>query len=146
MKKFAFQLQSLYDVKLTLEEQQKNQLKQVEARLAKLNEEMEVLQYSFAKTREEYRIETETGIQAEKLSWYGGYFDLLNKSMTLQREKIAQAEAQREKCLETLLEIRKEVKSLEKLKDKQYEEYLKEVKNEEEKAIGDMISYKVAAS
>lgn len=146
MKKFVFQLQSLYDVKQTLETQQKNQLKQIEARLAKLREELEILQASFAKSRDEYRTETVTGIQADKLRWYGAYFDLLNKSITAQKEKIAQAEEQRKKCVEALVEIMKEVKSLEKLKEKQYEEYLKEVKNEEEKAIGDMISYKVAAS
>ncbi len=146
MKKFVFQLQSLYDVKQTLETQQKNQLQQIEAKLAKLREEMELLQDSFAKSREEYRAETEKGIQADRLSRYGEYFDLLNRSITAQRERIAQAEVQRKKCVEALVEIMKEIKALEKLKEKQYEEYLKEVKNEEEKAIGDMISYKVAAS
>ena len=62
-----------------------------------------------------------------------------------QKQSIALAEKEREKIIEALVAIRKEIKSLESLREKQYEEYLAEEKREQEQAIGDVVSYQVAS-
>jgi len=146
MKQFAFSLQSLYDIKKTVEFQQKIQMKTIEAKLAKLEEELREIWANIENTKHMYTEDIQSGVQANKLVQYSRYFDLLNVSLTMQQERIATTEKEKQKCLEAQVETRKEIKSLEKLYEIELEAYNTLLKQEQDKAIGDIVSYKVATT
>lgn len=142
MKQFVFTLQSLYDMKLSEEEQQKIRMQQIQERLLKQTRELEDMKQAFSQTRQIYRQRINRGLQAAELNRYNRYFTDLTESMQLQKEKIIQTETEKENCLKEQIETKKEIKTLDKLRESQYQAYLQEVKLEEEKTIGDLVSYK----
>lgn len=145
MKQFVFTLQSLYGMKVKIEEQQKIQMNRIQDKQRRLIEELNVFKKTFENTKEKFAIRLKQGVESNELTQYSQYFFDLNSAITLQKENIAQAEKEKQKLLEEQIEIKKEIKTLNKLRETQYKEYLQEVKLEEEKAIGDLISYKVIA-
>ncbi len=142
MKQFVFTLQSLYDMKLSEEEQQKIRMQQITEKLLKQTQELEDMKKAFSQTRQLYRQRINRGLQAAELNRYNQYFSDLSEAMLLQKEKINQTEKEKEDCLKEQIETKKEIKTLDKLRESQYEAYLHEVKLEEEKTIGDLVSYK----
>ncbi len=146
MKKFTFSLQPLYDVKKTLEFHQKVLMKTIEGRLAVLNREMEETKNTMDKTNRMYSMDMRRGVQASKLTQYSQYLKALSGTLSVQKERIAVAEEEKQKCIEVQVETRKEIKALDKLRDIEFQEYLAKQKIEEDKAMGDILSYKIAAS
>ena len=142
MKKFVFTLQSLYDMKIRTEEQQKIQMKKIQDRQLKLNEELNVLKKSFENTKEKHSKRLKEGVLSRELNQYSQYFKDLTSAITRQKGMIAQAEREKQKLLEEQIETKKEIKTLNKLRDSQYQAYLHELKIEEEKIMGDLVSYK----
>ena len=59
--------------------------------------------------------------------------------------KIKNAETAKLRCQEVLIITMREIKTYNKLRGKQYQEYLKEAAAEEEKELSDIISFSVAA-
>lgn len=145
MKKFVFSLQVLLKVKLSLEKQQKAILLEIQQRIRALEAEMRELQERQALMQQEYVREAKDGIRSDRLQIYGRYFDRLREDINRQVERIAQAKAERAEAQEKLLRTMKEIKALNKLRERQYQLYLAELAREEEKAIGDLVSFKVAS-
>ncbi|MCE5236257.1 MAG: flagellar export protein FliJ [Clostridiaceae bacterium] len=145
MRKFVFTLQALNDIALSNEKQQKNLLRRVEERLRTLREALERMLSRRDEARAQCAKDVDEGTDALRLAQYARYFESLEELIAAQRQSIALAEHEREKIVEALVAIRKEIKSFENLRERQYEEYLAEVKREEEQAIGDVVSYQVAS-
>ena len=61
--------------------------------------------------------------------------------MAIVRERIKKAEKIVSECQSRLIVTMKEIKTYDKLRAEQYQEYLKEVQSEEEKVIGDLVSF-----
>jgi flagellar FliJ protein len=146
MKQFVFTLQTVLDIAFSTEKQQKIEMKKIEARLSSLFLELEEMRRSFAGAKANHAKEIVNGIQAERLKDYSQYFESINAAMIIEKEKIRAVEAEKEKLIEEQIQTKKEIKTLEKLKDSQYEAYLQELKKEEEKAIGDLVSYKASST
>ena len=144
MKKFTFSLQSLLDIKETEELHQINELKNIENKLTALLEGLNKILEEISKTKRLYKEDVLKGIHANKLVQYNLFFDLLNRYLKEQKKRIAQAEAEKEKCMKLLLGIRKEIKSLEKLYEIELEEHKVLEKRQREKEIDDIVTYKVA--
>ena len=146
MKKFVFTMHSLWEITLSSEKQIKIRLKRIEQKLNELSKELDEMNQVHANTKMKYLSAVQKGTHPDTLTQYVRYFDKLNHLMDMQREKITKVEKDKQKCMEEQINIRKELKTLEKLRDNQYAEYLLEMKKEEEKIIGDLVSYKVAAT
>lgn len=144
MKPFKFSLQSLYDVKQSVEEQQKLQLKVIENRIAQIEREIAQLNENRVKHYELYEEDLNQGMAAHKLAGYGRFFDLLNVTEALLKERLAGVRKERQQCMEVLIEMRKEIKALQKLSEIELAAYKELVSKEEDNIIGDMITYKVA--
>src|SRR5690606_31209565 len=71
------------------------------------------------------------------------YYGELEKKRIAQIFKIEEAEKSLNKVKEQLVEVMKDRKKFEKLKEKQYEEYLYELSKEQDKELDDIISYKM---
>jgi|GEM_PF-462996 len=146
MKQFVFTLQALYDVQEGKEKQVKLQLSSIEAELAVHRRELEALNRTFENTKLEYTAAVQKGVQAVKIRQYGLFFEKLRAMMLLQQTKISQLEEKKSRCLQQLVEIRKEKMLLDKLREEQYAQYLEELKKHQAKLMDDFVSYKTKGS
>lgn len=146
MKRFTFSLQPLYDMKQSEEKQQKLELFTLQKELQARYNEMTALMAEFEGTSAEYCSVVTSGVEAVRVQQYGQFFAKLKAAMTLTKEKISALETQKKKCVEVLVEIRKEIKLLEKLREEQYAEYLDKRKKVQEALIGDLVSFKATVS
>jgi flagellar export protein FliJ len=73
------------------------------------------------------------------------YFSDTNQAIRGQKEKIRVARVERDKARQDLVQTRKEIKTYDKLRDSQYQQYLMDQKIEEEKVMGDLVSFRAAA-
>ena len=143
MKKFVFTLQAVNDIALATEKQLKIEMQRIDDRLRRVCKEIEDTQSEFRalKARCSAQMRQE-GIDSLTLVQYEHYFEKLEATLEVLKQTKIQIEREKAKCLQAQIENRKELKTLEKLREKQYEEYLSEVRREEEKAIGDLVAYR----
>ena len=142
MKKFKFSLQALFSYKLTVERMQKAELKKAQQVLRELlTEEQRLLEAYAENERSLERALRENIDVASRLSEHDAYFRYLRDALKEIRERIIKAQELVDKCQERLIITMKEIKTYEKLRKEQYERYKKEVQTEEDKEIGDLVSF-----
>ena len=144
MKKFKFTLQALYNYKLTVEKLQKAELKRAQQILQELLDEEERL----LKAWDDNEISLEEALRngenvATALSEHDAYFRYLRDALIEIRIRIVKAEEVVRECQERLILTMKEIKTYLKLREEQYQVWMKEVQAEEAKEIDDLVSFKV---
>lgn len=145
MKRFTFTLQAVENLTLSTEKQQKTRIKQIEDYLSRLRIQLEQMKEAYLDAKERCAEEMKIGLSSEVLAQYSAYFESLIQSMIQQKEKILRSETELDEWLQKLVQTKQELKTLEKLKETQYEQYLLEEKQEAEKEIGDVVSFNVAS-
>ena len=145
MKRFKFTLQPLYNYKQTVEKLQKADLRKAQQALRELQNEEERLLKAYADNeRSLERALLENINIAAALSEHDAYFRFLRDALKEIRERIVKQEEVVAKCQEKLIITMKELKTYEKLRAEQYQAYLKEVMAEEDKEMGDFVSFNTA--
>jgi len=144
MKKFKFTLQSLYNYKLTVEKLQKAELKRAQQALQELLDEEQRL----LKAREDTEISLEKALAkgenvGDALIEHDSFFRFLRDALVEIRIKIVKAEEVVRECQERLILTMKELKTYLKLREEQYQAWMKEAQAEEAKNIDDLVSFKV---
>ena len=146
MKKFKFSLLALYKYKLTVEKIQLGELRRAQQALQELYDEKQRILDAFAENErslaEALRKRVNVG---EALSLHDRYFGFLRDSLDELEPRIKKAERVRDRCRDKLILTMREIKTLVKLRDEQYAEYIKEVQAESDKEIGDLVSFKTIA-
>ena len=145
MKKFVFSLQSLLNYKLTVERQQKADLRKAQQALRELQDEEQRLLRAYAENErslEEALRKNKNVVKA--LSEHDAFFRFLRDALIAVRERIVRAERVVAECQTRLIRTMREIKTYNKLREEQYREYLKEIQLEEEKEIGDLVSFNIA--
>ena len=146
MKKFEFTLQSLFNYKQTVEKQQKAELKKAQQALRELLEEELRLQNAYADNERSLEKALREGNDVTSaLIEHDAYFRFLRDALKELRIRIVEAEQYRDECQERLITTMKEIKTYTKLRDEQYMEYRKEVQTEEDKEMGDIVSFKAVS-
>ncbi|NLB29826.1 MAG: hypothetical protein GX823_06375 [Clostridiales bacterium] len=146
MKKFAFTLQAVYDYKLTVEKMQKTELAKVDTLLRELYAAKQALSDAFDRNNRARDAELlEKTADAQTLEAYEAFFRHIREERKKLAVKIKNAETAKLRCQEVLIITMREIKTYNKLRGKQYQEYLKEAAAEEEKELSDIISFSVAA-
>jgi len=144
MKKFKFTLQALYNYKLTVEKMQKADLRKAQQALRELIAEEQRLLQAYAENERSLEIALESNEDVvTALSEHDAYFRFLRDALKEIRIRIAKAEEVVLKCQERLIITMKELKTYVKLRNEQYQAYLKEVQAEEDKEMGDLVSFNV---
>ena len=144
MKKFKFTLQALYNYKLTVERLQKAELKKAQQALQELLDEETRLLNAYADNERSLEEALRKGENvAAALSEHDAYFRFLRDTLVEVRILIVQAEEVVRRCQERLIVTMKEIKTYLKLREEQYQEYLKEVQAEEAKEMDDLVSFNV---
>jgi len=144
MKRFKFTLQALYNYKLTVEKLQKAELRKAQIALQELLDEEQRLLRAYADNERSQEEALRRGVDiAAELSKHDAYFRFLRDALTEIREKIVKAEEVVRRCQERLIITMKELKTYLKLRDEQYQNYLKDVQIEEAKEMDDLVSFNV---
>lgn len=142
MKKFKFTLQPLYNYKLTVEKMQKAELKKAQQALRELLDEEQRLLRAYADNERSLEKALRENVDvATALVEHDAYFRFLRDALIELRERIREAEEVVRKCQDRLIITMKELKTYLKLRNEQYQEYLKEVQIEEDKNMSDLVSF-----
>ena len=143
MKKFSFTLQSWYDMQLGLEKQHKLELKKREAELTKRRHDLDMLNKEFDRTKHDYCGAVAKGVSATRIKDFGHFFDSNKVSMAMVQSDIVRLEREKEQCMQKLIHTRRELKLLDKLREKQYKEHMMDARKQHEKFVDDLVSYNV---
>ena len=142
MRKFVFSLQALFNYKQTVEKQQKAELSAAQQALRELRDEERRLMNAYAGNEHslEQALRDNNDIQSA-LSEHDAFFRYLRDALKELRVRIAKAEKVVSECQTRLIATMREIKTYNKLRAEQYQEYLYETQLEEEKEIGDLVSF-----
>ena len=140
MKKFQFTLQKLMDFRQQELDRQKNTLSALQADLQRIYAEKEQL----IKQVEEFSAELETvcrqGAQAFEISVRKRYIVTLQQEIHAKDTSAARKQAEINKQLGVVVEATKDVRTLEKLEEKQLEDYKAAANKENEQFIEEFVS------
>lgn len=138
---FKFRLEKILEHREMLENIKKGEFANVQAKLkfetdelARFNE----IRKSLAKDKEDASINATTMSELQK---YNIYMENLKRTIELQEIKIEAIKQEVEKARQELIESTKDKKIIEKLKLRDYQEFLYEEKKEEEKITDQFVSY-----
>ncbi|GFN36408.1 flagellar export protein FliJ [Tepidimicrobium xylanilyticum] len=141
--KFNFKLERVLNYKRTVEDLKKNQYGFVKQ---KLNREENKLD-GFMERKKAIINEKDSSIVKTKvgnLVMYNNYIKDINRRIEEQKKVVAQVQEELEKSKEEMINAVKEKKIFEKLKENKYEEYLYQVKKEEEKLNDTIVNFKIS--
>lgn len=140
MSGYKFKLQRVLDYKETLEELKKSEYGTA---IQKLNEEKEILSNYISKKSEIIKQfnTIDDKINIGSFRTYNNYISEITNRIKKQEENVMYAEREAIKIQEELLEAMKEKKSFEKLKEKDYREFILEEKREEEKIMDQIVTF-----
>ena len=144
MKRFKFTLQPLHNYKLTVERLQKAELKRAQAALQELLDEEQRLLMAWIENERSLEEALRKGENVgAALTEHDAYFRFLRDSLIEVRKKIIKAEEVVRQCQERLIITMKEIKTYLKLREEQYQAWLKEAQAEEAKEMDDLVSFNV---
>jgi len=144
MKKFKFTLQPVYNYKLTVEKLQKAELKRAQQALQELLDEESRLLRAWADNELSLEEALRKGENVgTALAEHDAYFRYLRDALEEIRIKIVKAEEVVRQCQDRLIITMKEIKTYLKLREEQFQMWMKEVQAEEAKEMDDLVSYKV---
>ncbi|MCX7715735.1 MAG: flagellar FliJ family protein [Clostridia bacterium] len=136
MKRFKFSLQTLLNVALALEKEQKNALAVINNQLHELNEKKEAV----IRRREDLNAFYAKAHSLDEFIYSNNYLMYLKEVLSSLDTEISVKEYEKEKVQTELAETMKKRKTYEKLREKQLEIYKKELESEESKYLNDFIS------
>lgn len=144
MKKFQFSLDRMLDFKEQLLDREKNELRQLNFKKNEIEEHIELLRGEARAVSDRMQEKLKIGVSVFEMHTYDFQRDNI-------REQIKQLEKDRDR-LEALVEAQtqvvllasQEVKSLQKLREKQLEEYIHLEQKAQQEEIAEFISMKIA--
>lgn len=142
MAKFRFKLQAVLNIKAQTEDSLKNELGKAVHKLEQEKDVLKGIEEGRDKYIERFNVQSGKGILIEKLKEYTVYISHLRNRMEWQKENINLAQKNVDNYREQLVKVVQERKILEKLKEKKYQEFLKEQLMEEQKLTDEIVSYK----
>lgn len=140
MKKFQFTLQKLMDFREQELDRQKNTLSALRGELVKIEEATAELRRKVYSESEELERVCTSGAQAYEISMRKRYIVTLQQEIHLKEQQAIEKQAEIEKQLGIVVEATKDVKTLEKLEEKQLEEYKALETKENEQFIEEFVS------
>jgi len=141
LKKFVFSLQSVYKYKQTQRDQKQNELAKAQNKLNELREREKELIHKLSENARQYENGLNTGMSPVQIAWYDNYTVFLNHRLAKLAVLIRDAERIAELKKSELVAIMREIKTLERLKEEQYLTYMEDSAKEQEKELGDLMSF-----
>lgn len=142
MAKFIYRMQNILDVKIKLETQAKNEFAIANARLVTEEEKLNSLVAKKGEYEQEIREMSGKNLDLGKLRADQEAIDTMKYLISEQEICVKQAERNVEDKRIKLSEAMKERKTHEKLKEKQFEQFLLDLAAQESKEIDELVSYR----
>ena len=138
---FRFKLQRILDLKLKQEDEKKNQIATIMQAIKTKEDELESL--TSEKKQKEFSLNDsrKKGISILEIRNINQYLLFLDKKINTVKFEISSLESNLNQKRLEYLELQKERKTFEKLKEKDYEKYLYSEKKEEEKMIDQIVTF-----
>lgn len=141
MAKFIYRMQSILNIKEKMEEQARMEF--AEARM-RLNEEEEKLQVLFERKEiyeQQGRALQKDSLKVPDILENRDAIERMKEFIIIQQTAVAKAQKQLEDAREKLTRARQESKTHEKLKEKAFEEFVREENAREAKEVDELTSY-----
>ena len=140
MKKFTFSLQKLMDFREQELDRQKNALSLLQSDLKRIDESREDLIKKLSEQEEQLERVYKMGSTAMDISMRKRYIVTLQQEIHIREQQAEEKKVEIEKQLSVVVDATKDVKTLEKLEEKQLEEYKHAVGKENELFIEEFVS------
>lgn len=141
MKKFTFSLERILGFKRTLYEKERNILAQLRAERAGLQQRRDATEAQMIAIDAQFRAKAANGgVRVEEVNQVNYHRDNSDKLIHQLEDEIAQKDEEIEKQLRIVIELDQDVKGLEKLREKQWEEYSAEAAREEQERVMELVS------
>ena len=142
MKRFQFTLDKLMGYKDQVLSKEKNDLAQLRSDQLKVISEKEEMEQKLRESGEEFAEKAALGMSITEINMFKGFHNALIDQIRLKEKQISEFDDRIAKQLNVVVEASKDVNSLEKLRDKQLEEYRFRVNKSEEQFIEEYVSNK----
>lgn len=147
MARFTFRLQSVLNLREKVEDQKELEYARALQKVAEEEaKERTLVERKALKTEELTELVSKEGIDPYEVSRYNDFIEVLKERIVEQRKAVATAKAAAEAKRLELVEAMRERKTIERLRENAFEEYLEEEKHLEQKQVDDVVSYKYAKS
>ena len=140
MKKFEFTLQKMLNYKEQLLEKEKNALMQLRSEKNQITEHIALLEAQFDQINKELLQKTRESVDAEKIKGHRFQLDNTRHQLRQLRIELQQIEAAIERQLRVVISITQEVEGMEKLREKQQEEYNYNLAKSEELMVAELVN------
>ena len=140
MKKFHFTLEKLKDFRGQELDRQKNALSALQAELRRINDSAEQLRAKVVEQSVQLELVCSSGAMASDIAMRKRYIVTLQQEIHLKEQQAVMKQQEIEKQLDIVVEATKDVKTLEKLEEKQLEEYKALETKENEQFIEEFVS------
>jgi flagellar FliJ protein len=142
MGKFVFRLQSIYNLKIQMEEIAKNRLSKALNELRCHHQKLISFQNDKTACINELKEKCRHGVSSHVLKIYKSYIFQLDAKITRQEENIKFAQKNVDKVREELIKVAQEKEMLEKLREKKYAEFLNDMHKSEQRLADEIVCYK----
>ena len=139
---YKFRLQKVLDVKEKEEDNKKNEMSLVNFEIEKVKKQLEELYDELEKSSKQRQDKNSSGSSIQELLELNKYIDYLKNTAIRQKiEEIENLQKKLEDRKEEFIDIRRQRKSYENLKDKDYQKFLEKETKDEEKIIDEIVSF-----
>lgn len=142
MKKFVFNLKKVLEFKNQSLENKKNEHAMALMLLVKKEEKIALIRKRYNYINSEFNNKKMSGITVLEASEYNSFLYSLEREIQAETEQLKELKINEDKKRKEVIGMKIETSTLEKLKEKKYEQYLKEAGKTEELFIEEFISRK----
>jgi flagellar FliJ protein len=145
MAKFKYKFRVIFNLKIQLEKQAKNNFGKAAMRLEAEKNELRRIQNAIAMTFNEFRAVSGGRFTANTIKNYNAFIDKMKKLEEQQKLEVKKAEEELEIARQLLVKAMQEREKYEKLEEKEYERYIEDEKRRDNLVIDEIISYKIGS-
>ena len=146
MKKFSFSLDTVLNYKEQVLDGIKAEHMKVLVKVRKCEDEIDELEKKYNDTAQEFDFKKTKGMDIHEVHFYDNFLQLLQRQIARKLEEYDMLKKKEEEKRAKVVEAKKDCSSIQKLKEKQYEEYRKQEQKENEQMIEEFVSTKSAFS
>jgi flagellar FliJ protein len=141
MKKFSFSLGTVLDYKNQVLDSLQNDHANAVKQMLTQEERVEQLNRQYVSCNQEFNEKKMYGLTVIEALQYETYLRNLEKKIKQEYQKLEECKREEERRRTAVVEAKKETSSIEKLKEKKWEQYQKEVQKSEELFVEEFVTY-----
>ncbi len=142
MPKFQFKFQQMLNINEKLKDQKQIEFGKAVQSLELEKDKLIQLENSLNESVLALKESIQRKVSPRTVHEYNSFINLVKKQIVTQHKNVEQAEAYVEKVRAELAEALMEIKKYEKLKEKDYEQFIEEVKQKDNAFIDEIVTYK----